>query len=169
MHNSFKCVHEKTVEDGALMKCALLPEAITLAGPASKGYACIVACKPTWNGDPTGSSLPGFIKEQLLLNQPYIQMSAANQPSWCERMKSASSAMARFIAGGGKLLPKDEVRKRLDVCLSNGCGQLGKQLGKPVCNACGCFLQIKTRLPAEHCPLRLWDGDGQGRCGGCGK
>ena len=38
---------------------------------------------------------------------------------------------------------------RLDICYScNG--------GKLTCPSCGCFVELKTRVKEEKCPIGLW-------------
>jgi len=49
----------------------------------------------------------------------------------------------------------DQVKaKRLDICST--CQRRGKKFGKDICTLCTCFLDLKTRLKTEECPLRKW-------------
>ena len=50
-------------------------------------------------------------------------------------------------------LSKKESQKRLDICL--GCDKLIKVTKQ--CIECGCFMDMKTRLPHAFCPLGKWD------------
>lgn len=53
-------------------------------------------------------------------------------------------------------LPKvsTEVREeRLNICLS--CDKLYKPTRS--CKLCGCFMTLKTWMPAQKCPINKWD------------
>jgi len=52
-----------------------------------------------------------------------------------------------------KLKTTPEIQKeRYDICLS--CEKLYKPTS--TCKICGCFMQVKTWLPGEACPLGKW-------------
>jgi hypothetical protein len=63
---------------------------------------------------------------------------------------SAMQSMARFISSGGKTVPAAVQQQRLQTCA--GCPHhTGLR-----CRVCGCFTNLKTWLPHEHCPLDKW-------------
>ena len=165
MPHSFECRHR--VGDCELhTRCVLLP-GYTLAGPAKPGYFCEKSCRPTWNGEPSEDSLPGIIAGMRKRNE-VENIQQQGQPSWTEKLRTAAAAVRQFVSSGGKLLSKDDASQRMQICRSNGCGQLITVIGMSACNRCGCFLRFKTRLPQERCPLALWPGDPPSGCGGCG-
>lgn len=49
---------------------------------------------------------------------------------------------------------KDEYKQRLDIC-----GTCDFYDGKNRCKKCGCFLAIKAKGRAFHCPEKKWPGD----------
>lgn len=66
----------------------------------------------------------------------------------------------------------DQVKEeRLTICRS--CDQYNdKNKENPICNSCGCNLNIKTGFANESCPLKKWFAiktQSNGGCGGCGK
>ena len=68
-----------------------------------------------------------------------------------EMIRSASKAFKEFVVSGGELVAKRERDRRWAICqkceyLSNGTR----------CAKCGCFMKIKTWLPAEICPIGKW-------------
>jgi len=49
----------------------------------------------------------------------------------------------------------DQVKaQRLETCA--GCQRRGQRFGKDICTLCTCFLDLKTRLKTEECPLKKW-------------
>jgi len=46
-------------------------------------------------------------------------------------------------------------KARLDICAT--CPRKGRRFGKDVCKVCKCFLDMKTRLKSERCPLAKWE------------
>ena len=49
-------------------------------------------------------------------------------------------------------LSKEETNKRLDICLN--CDRLIKLTRQ--CKECGCFMDMKARLPHASCPIGKW-------------
>jgi len=47
----------------------------------------------------------------------------------------------------------DVQSERMEIC--RGCEHLSKHLNR--CNQCGCFMDLKTWMPDQHCPLYKWD------------
>lgn len=43
---------------------------------------------------------------------------------------------------------------RLEICRQ--CPYIRKRVGVERCSLCGCFLQVKTRLKDEYCPIEKW-------------
>lgn len=44
-------------------------------------------------------------------------------------------------------------KERYDICLS--CDKL--YLPSKTCKVCGCFMNIKTWMPKQSCPLKKWE------------
>jgi len=42
--------------------------------------------------------------------------------------------------------------QKMDICKS--CKYYHKTL--QLCKRCGCFLQVKARIPVFHCPIKKW-------------
>ncbi len=61
---------------------------------------------------------------------------------------AARSALA-YSRSGGKTVSQQVRDERQATC--NGCVHHDDALNR--CTACGCFLALKTWLPAEKCPL----------------
>jgi Family of unknown function (DUF6171) len=79
--------------------------------------------------------------------------------------KNFISSAVQFAASGFKVLPDEDVKKRLDVCES--CDQLTPDRR---CSICRCFVDAKAKLPHESCPLRKWPGDDKStECKPCAK
>jgi hypothetical protein len=47
----------------------------------------------------------------------------------------------------------DYIYERLEIC--KNCPRLFKPTY--TCRECGCFMQIKARIPSQKCPLGKWD------------
>lgn len=79
----------------------------------------------------------------------------------------ALSSVARWAAGGFATLPAEQVAARLDVC--HACPMLGpppetlaygiklsSEVDMRTCQACGCVVRRKAKLPHERCPQDRW-------------
>lgn len=49
-------------------------------------------------------------------------------------------------------ISEEEAKKRLDICFS--CDRLIKLTTQ--CKECGCFMNLKTKLPHASCPIGKW-------------
>ena len=68
---------------------------------------------------------------------------------------SAMKAGANFVASGGQFVTEEQYKERIDIC--NSCEhKIIKILNQPQCAKCSCFIEAKTRLPREFCPLLKW-------------
>lgn len=45
-------------------------------------------------------------------------------------------------------------KKRLEICAQ--CHRQGSRFRQKICTLCGCFLDLKTKLKTEECPLLKW-------------
>ena len=78
------------------------------------------------------------------------------QPSVGGQIKSASSAVSKFVKSGLSITPQDELDKRLSLCQtcewwdSEALGKTGR------CKKCGCSTWAKLRMATEKCPLGKW-------------
>ena len=44
--------------------------------------------------------------------------------------------------------------ERLNICKE--CKHSNQTQFGEMCNICGCFLQVKTKIPFFHCPISKW-------------
>lgn len=146
-----------------IAECAILKRhgIDKISGPGSNGCLCCDCMKNWASGSP-----PSSVEENSVLLM--ISGTAPSPPSLTlsRKVKSAVSAFRRFVSSGGKVLDKSSAESRFWECRK--CRELGSAFGRSVCNACGCFLAVKIRLPDEHCPLGKWPGDPPVPSGGCG-
>ena len=74
------------------------------------------------------------------------------ESSFLEMAASFTTSMARFASSGFKTVDRGSFRVRLEQCLSCEHRQGSR------CKACGCFFDLKARLPHEDCPIGCWTG-----------
>lgn len=68
-------------------------------------------------------------------------------------LSRAAFRVAKTTLKGGKIkASKSEIARRLSIC--GTCDFFQKSPMK--CRKCGCFLNIKSRLETEHCPILKW-------------
>jgi ferredoxin-thioredoxin reductase catalytic subunit len=75
--------------------------------------------------------------------------SAVKQLTMVEMAEAAARAALAFTRSGGKTVSAEVHQERNAHCL--GCIHRDEALNR--CKACGCFLYLKTWMPAEKCPL----------------
>ena len=66
------------------------------------------------------------------------------------RLWNLATAVAEFVADGCAVVSSAEFTERLTIC--DCCDQRAESM----CQACGCFLPLKARGRAMHCPLEKW-------------
>ena len=71
-----------------------------------------------------------------------------------QKIKEKKDAIAQSqVSLLNKFKTSPEIQKeRMDICLS--CDKLYKPTGS--CKVCGCFMQLKTWMPDQRCPLGKW-------------
>jgi len=94
------------------------------------------------NKNPTPTPLPSETPTPKL---PSLLTMAGNA------VKAAAMESAALITGSPEVSQED-IDKRLSIC--NECDRFIKEANR--CVECGCFLQFKTRLRSQHCPLDKW-------------
>lgn len=67
-----------------------------------------------------------------------------------QQASSVVVAVAQFVQRGGKYVTREVRTERIEIC--KPCDQLTGNK----CSQCGCFVSLKTWLPAEQCPLDKW-------------
>jgi tetratricopeptide (TPR) repeat protein len=77
-------------------------------------------------------------------------MSATAAPGLLRMALTAAKALTKHVASGLKTVSPEVYQRRLKTC-----GSCEHFTGVR-CRVCGCFAQIKARLPNEHCPLEKW-------------
>jgi len=86
-----------------------------------------------------GQTVPGSVSLPARMGPGFLRMAI-----------SAGKALARFVGSGLKTVSAEMFRKRLQQCA--GCNyHTGLR-----CRICGCFTNLKARLPHEECPLGKW-------------
>lgn len=86
------------------------------------------------------------------------------------RVGTAAGALATFVSNGGRTVSAEVYEERMAACRSCQHYERG---AAPTCAVCGCFLKVKTRFPAEQCPLDppKWapvsDVPNDRQCGAC--
>ena len=71
-------------------------------------------------------------------------------PSIWRMAATATAAAAQYAASGFRVVPEETQQARLKAC--EGCVQRQEN----ICRVCGCYLDKKTWLPFEDCPLGKW-------------
>ena len=71
-------------------------------------------------------------------------------PSFGAVAGSFVGSMAKFASSGFKTVDRGSFRVRLEKCLSCEHRQGSR------CRVCGCFFDLKARLPHEDCPIGRW-------------
>lgn len=91
------------------------------------------------------------IDNAIKANIPNVEQ---GMPSIGTMAKNAMVAVGQFIANPSTV-SKEEYAKRLEVCSScDKYDDIGNR-----CMHCGCFLALKAKGAAFHCPLKKWPGD----------
>jgi len=79
-------------------------------------------------------------------------------PSLIKQGKNLVGAITRVAQkkiNGGKIITTDEeFDDRMELCLSNACGNLDELTNS--CFICGCYLDQKLALTTEECPIGFW-------------
>lgn len=71
-------------------------------------------------------------------------------PGVFDMAASFTGSMAQFAASGFRTVSDEVYQARFAKC--SPCDQYSTGF----CNACGCYLDAKVRLPHEACPLGKW-------------
>ena len=81
----------------------------------------------------------------------------AQPPTIAQMAANAAAALARHVAGGGRVVDAVQLAHREAVCLGceffNATGVAGMF---PRCMHCGCSTWAKQRMATEKCPLDKW-------------
>ena len=71
---------------------------------------------------------------------------------WKEKNNKDSIVLWDMVNPKINKMSKVEAQERLDICLN--CDKLIKATKQ--CKKCGCFMEMKTRLPHAYCPIGKW-------------
>jgi hypothetical protein len=82
--------------------------------------------------------------------QPAGQAKPGSAPSMLRMAMSATKAMANFVGAGFKTASPQVQQKRLQTCAT--CEHFTGMR----CKICGCFVQVKSRMLSEDCPIGKW-------------
>lgn len=97
--------------------------------------------------------LDGLVRLTLeLAGRPIPDPPSADFPPLATQAASLAAAAVRAVASGGKQVTPDERERRLSIC--RGCEHFDAEATR--CRACGCYLNLKSRLDAWHCPIEKW-------------
>ena len=83
-----------------------------------------------------------------------IDQLASALPSKLAMTQNIIGAGAQVLIHGAKKVSREESGRRLSIC--RACEFYHKEGGDERCAKCGCFLNLKTRLEAWHCPINKW-------------
>jgi hypothetical protein len=86
-----------------------------------------------------GRSSAGSGAPQVSVNPSYLRMAI-----------SAAKALTHFVGSGMKTVSTETFSQRLKQC-----GACQHHTGLR-CRVCGCFTNVKARLPHEQCPISQW-------------
>jgi hypothetical protein len=100
---------------------------------------------------------------EILDKSQSFPVKAEYTPDFLEKVKNVGGALGRFVKIGMKTVSEKTKQKRLSIC--QGCEYYDKELMK--CNVCGCYLEVKTKMASESCPLNKWGVELPGKSG-CG-
>lgn len=166
------CQHR--IEHGKLMRCAIAP-GVTFPLVGARGNPCEV-CQRSWrNGQPPTADRPplhlAVASRGLTVLAAKPGQKTITRPALTpmEKARKFLAAFARYVKSGGKLTDKPTRAARLAICAE--CPERGKLLLADVCNRCGCFVSIKSKMETEHCPLGKWENGKRPKkssCNGCG-
>lgn len=129
--------------------------------PASAAY------KPAWTQIIIDKSMG--VPVTTAVYSPVIHPSSTDEssPSLWSMAKSAAGAAYNFVAKDhGRTTPDEVYNERIRICES--CDKYDGGSGR--CQMCGCFVNLKAKIPSEVCPLNKWlplITTGK-RCGSCG-
>lgn len=79
----------------------------------------------------------------------YVAKLKGEAPTLLERAGYLASAVASTIASGGETVSDEERERRLAIC--RGCEHYDDDSQR--CRRCTCYMPLKARLAALHCPL----------------
>jgi hypothetical protein len=71
-------------------------------------------------------------------------------PGYLRMAISAAKALTRVVGSGMKTVSAETLEKRLKQCAA-----CSHHTGLR-CRICGCFTNLKARLPHEQCPINQW-------------
>jgi hypothetical protein len=104
-------------------------------------------------GEPNGAASGGSLATGVVWGHPVAGPNVGKQsssPGLLRMALSAAKSMATFLGAGLKTVPAETQRKRLQTCAS-----CEHHTGLR-CKVCGCFTNLKTRMPHEECPIGKW-------------
>lgn len=93
------------------------------------------------------------------------------RPGFFQQLANVTTAAIRHVANGAVNVPAEVQKRRIGLC--EACE--GFDAGARRCKACKCFLDAKTWMPLERCPLGKWEAEtataapAAAPCGTCGK
>ena len=112
------------------------------------GSGAIVQC-PLCALNPSGS-LPGAGTQPSASTPREEGSGPVAGPGGTRQLWNAAVALTQFVADGCQTIPAADYRARLEICESCDRQQNGR------CLECGCWLSLKARGRAWHCPLDKW-------------
>jgi hypothetical protein len=75
------------------------------------------------------------------------------KPTLAKNIAGASFRVAKAVMGGERIIVSQaEIERRLSICAK--CEFF--EAAPMKCRKCGCYLNLKTRLETEHCPIAKW-------------
>lgn len=84
--------------------------------------------------------------------EPIPDTSSVTFPSVPKMIKGALEAGVILAKYGKESRSEDEIKTVSSIC--NSCDKYNQSQNR--CSLCGCFLSIKTKYKAWHCPIGKW-------------
>ena len=145
-----------------VIRCPDSPDApIAHSKTISRRRAAVLATKHTRfceGVDPespthrTGLLGPGPDDVELLNRDvpPDHPVPIASFPPLAQQTRNLAGAAVRFVASGGERTTTEERTRRLSIC------EVCDFFKDRRCLKCGCRLNLKVSMSAEHCPIDKW-------------
>jgi tetratricopeptide (TPR) repeat protein len=112
---------------------------------------------PAMKPDPGDVSPEAYLGGSIVasvMSQPAPQAAGTARrkggPGMLRMALSATKAMANFVGAGFQTAPPEMQQKRLQTCAA--CEHFTGMR----CKICGCFIQVKSRMLSEDCPIGKW-------------
>ncbi len=105
-----------------------------------------------------------------MFDNEFINISQHKITKNIKKVKNFVSSATKYVQSGMVNVSDSVKQERMNIC--KGCEKYNNSnKDNPMCDDCGCYLEIKTDWATESCPLKKWlpiATQSNGGCGGCG-